>query len=331
MTYLQDILDQPENIERVGRFFAAELRKLDLSRFEAGSLVFTGMGSSYFASLPAVFAARRAGRRAFALTASELLESGGDHLGDCYVGISQSGKSAETVRAFSQVEAPRLSLTNDGGGLLAEVSDQVLAIGSGRDTAVAVKTHTATICALACLVALLLGEEAPGMDRLPTLMGEVLEDSSPVAREVAETFAGMGAHPDFVGRGVSFATAEEAALLFREVTREPAASLDTLQYLHGPIEVAGNGYGCVIFGSGREVRLAEDLASYGATVLLVTTSQAHERENLRVVHLPQIEDTLLPVLEILPVQLLAYYMARARGLQADGFRHHQPDTKLAQA
>ena len=116
MGYLEDILEQPENLARSHEIFTEALRDTDLSAFEADPLVLAGMGSSYFAAIPASCALRGAGRAAFALSATELLEPGGDLLGTAYVGISQSGKSAETVKGFSRVSAPRLALTNTGAG-----------------------------------------------------------------------------------------------------------------------------------------------------------------------------------------------------------------------
>jgi fructoselysine-6-P-deglycase FrlB-like protein len=117
-------------------------------------------------------------------------------------------------------------------------------------------------------------------------------------------------------------------LLLREAVRIPAAYMDTLQYLHGPLEVAEPGRGCIVFGSGREVRLAEDLASYGMAVLLITEASVERTRNLLVFRMPEMPDALAPVVQILPVQLLTYRMARNRGLSANGFRHEQDDTKL---
>ena len=124
------------------------------------------------------------------------------------------------------------------------------------------------------------------------------------------------------------ASAAEGALLTREAVRLPAACLDTLQYLHGPLEVAEPGRGCVLFGSGREVQLAVDLASYGASVLLITEAPVDSTREPEVVRIPEVPDVFKPILEILPVQLLTHRMSQARGLAADGFRHEQEDTKL---
>jgi len=285
------------------------------------------MGSSYFAAIPASHALRAAGRPAFVLSATELLEPGGNLLGTAYVGISQSGKSAETVEGLSRVSAPRLSLTNDRSGPLADLAEVALPLGSVRDTAIATLTYTATLSATAALADSLGAPLDFDWSRLPTLVSETLEESAPAAHEAAELFGDMDVL-DFVARGSSLASAAESALLLREAVRIPAAYMDTLQYLHGPLEVAEPGRGCIVFGSGREVRLAEDLASYGMSVLLITEASVGRRRNLLVLRMPEMPDALAPVVQILPVQLLTHRLARNRGLSADGFRHEQDDTKL---
>jgi glucosamine--fructose-6-phosphate aminotransferase (isomerizing) len=309
--YLEDILDQPANLARSHEAFAQALWGTNLSAFVGSHpLVLTGMGSSYFAAIPASHALRAAGRPTFAISATELLEPGGNLLGTAYIGISQSGKSAETVEGFSRVSASRLSLTNDGSDPLADLADVALPLGSARDTAIATLTYTATLSATAALANSLGAPLDFDWNRLPTLVSETLDVL------------------DFVARGSSLASAAESALLLREAVRIPAAYLDTLQYLHGPVEVAEPGRGCIVVGSGREVRLAEDLASYGMTVLLITEASAKRARNLLVIRMPAMPDALAPVVQILPVQLLTHRMARDRGLSADGFRHEQNDTKL---
>jgi glucosamine--fructose-6-phosphate aminotransferase (isomerizing) len=326
--YLEDILDQPANLARSHEAFAQALWGTNLSAFVGSHpLVLTGMGSSYFAAIPASHALRAAGRPTFAISATELLEPGGNLLGTAYIGISQSGKSAETVEGFSRVSASRLSLTNDGSDPLADLADVALPLGSARDTAIATLTYTATLSATAALANSLGAPLDFDWNRLPTLVSETLEESAPAADDAAELFGDIDVL-DCIARGSSLASAAESALLLREAVRIPAAYLDTLQYLHGPVEVAEPGRGCIVVGSGREVRLAEDLASYGMTVLLITEASAKRARNLLVIRMPAMPDALAPVVQILPVQLLTHRMARDRGLSADGFRHEQNDTKL---
>jgi glutamine---fructose-6-phosphate transaminase (isomerizing) len=326
--YLEDILDQPANLARSHEAFAQALWGTNLSAFVGSHpLVLTGMGSSYFAAIPASHALRAAGRPTFAISATELLEPGGNLLGTAYIGISQSGKSAETVEGFSRVSASRLSLTNDGSDPLADLADVALPLGSARDTAIATLTYTATLSATAALANSLGAPLDFDWNRLPTLVSETLEESAPAADDAAELFGDIDVL-DCVARGSSLASAAESALLLREAVRIPAAYMDTLQYLHGPIEVAEPGRGCIVFGSSREIRLAEDLASYGMAVLLITEASVKPTRNLLVLRVPEMPDALAPIVQILPVQLLTHRMAQARGFSADGFRHEQDDTKL---
>ena len=183
MGFLEDILAQPQNLARSREIFTQALRGTDLSAYEADPLVLAGMGSSLFAAIPAACALRGAGRAAFALSATELLEPGGNLLGKAYVGISQSGKSAETVEALSRVSAPRLALTNTGAGPLSELADVALPIGSAEDTAIAVLTYTATLAATSVLAGALGAPLRFDWDRLPDLVGQVLEDGARAAED----------------------------------------------------------------------------------------------------------------------------------------------------
>jgi glucosamine--fructose-6-phosphate aminotransferase (isomerizing) len=273
------------------------------------------------------FTLRSGGRSAFAVSSTELLEGGADSLGAAYIGISQSGKSSETVDAFSRLSKPRLALTNSGGGPLAEAASVSLPIGSMPDTAIAVPTYTATLLAVATLARELGAPVEFDVRRLSEHMSDVLERSEGVVDRAMEAFGPMPS-VDFVGRGTALATAAEGALLMREAVRTPASYMDTLQYLHGPLEVAEAGRACVVIGSGREVQLARDMAGYGTSVLLVTDAAVEDAGNLWVVRTPQVAEAVAPILQIVPIQLLTSRMATARGLEAEGFRYHQPDTKL---
>ena len=100
MNFRDSILGQPGNLRRSAETFLQALERVDLSQFERVPLVFTGMGASLLAVTPAVRALRAAGRQAFAAPATELLEPGGERLGGAFIGLSQSGESAETNDAF---------------------------------------------------------------------------------------------------------------------------------------------------------------------------------------------------------------------------------------
>lgn len=326
--FREDVLAQPENLQRAGDAFLRALREADLRDFDADPIVFTGMGGSFFAVVPGAAALRASGRRAFVVPATEILDPGSERLGVAYVALSQSGRSAETVAAMQVAAPPRLALTNGGDGPLAEACDAALPIGSAPDAGISVLTYTASLLAVAALASLLAGR-SPEMDpaQLADLAGRLCEAADPAARRVGERLAGVRA-VDAIGRASSFASAGYAALLIRESARVPSALFDTHQYLHGPIEAAEPGTGALLFGNGREVQLARDLAAIGVVVLLVAGEDVGAVEGVEVIRLPRVAPILAPIMEAIPAQLVADHLARCRGLNPGAFRHEQPDTKL---
>jgi glucosamine--fructose-6-phosphate aminotransferase (isomerizing) len=125
---------------------------------------------------------------------------------------------------------------------------------------------------------------------------------------------------------VRVATAGAVALLLREAANLPAAGYDTREYLHGPLEAAGPDRAVLLFGSGREVRLAAELAGYGARVVLVTDGDA-SAPGLHVVRRPAAAGLAGCVLDILPVQLATAVLAERTG-RVIRLRRMPADTKL---
>jgi fructoselysine-6-P-deglycase FrlB-like protein len=136
---------------------------------------------------------------------------------------------------------------------------------------------------------------------------------------------------DVVGSAAAAATVGEGALLLRESARLLTAAHETRTYLHGPMEPLDGETVCLVVGDGRELRLARDTAALGCPTLLLTTDgEVASAGPLTVLRLPRAGTPLgRAVLDILPVQLLAWAVARRRGLPVDGFRHRQEDTKAA--
>jgi glutamine---fructose-6-phosphate transaminase (isomerizing) len=323
----RDVLAQPRNLEEAAATILPALERAELRRFQVRLLVFTGMGASLSAAVPAVLVLRAAGRPALAMPATEVLLPGGERVGGAYVAVSQSGRSAETVAALDAVERPRLALTNATTSPLAEVADLTLPLGSAPDAGIAVLTYTASLLAAAALAGALVGGGL-GLDvgRLAAAVAELLDRADPAARRVAGRLAGARA-VDVAAGGFSAASAGYGALLLRETARIPAAAFDSRQYLHGPVEVAEAGVGAVLLGDGREVGLARHLAAAGAAVLLVAGGGVVAPDGVELVTLPDVPAPLRPILEAVPLQLLAGRLASDRGLVAGRFRHHQADTK----
>jgi glutamine---fructose-6-phosphate transaminase (isomerizing) len=324
---------QPANLAAAADLFADAVAELDLQRLRRGTIVFAGIGASAHALVPAVLTLRAAGRRAFALQATELAEIGPrspGELADAFVLVSQSGASTETVAALERIRGvPMVAISARGDSPLAEASDAWLPLGPERDTPVATLSYTATLQALGMLCDALLGHRGSAWSALPSLAERVLESSAAPVAELAAGFAEVTAL-DCIGGGPGLATAREAALLGREALRLPATGMDTREYLHGPLEAVAPGFGAVIFGRGRERALAGEMASHGARVVLVSDQSAVAGGNgVSVLELPEAPAVAAPILQILPVQLLVDEVAGQRGLTIGELRRHQDDTKVS--
>ena len=149
------------------------------------------------------------------------------------------------------------------------------------------------------------------------------------ARQAAELLADRVAI-DLVGAGAAFATAGEAAILIREAVRVPAAGWDTLNYLHGPMEAMDGRTGLVVFGDGREVRIATDVAGFGCPCVLITSrDDVATTDRLLAIKVPALGNPIADaIVQIIASQVVVAEMQDAAGLTDTRFRYPQSGTKL---
>jgi fructoselysine-6-P-deglycase FrlB-like protein len=303
----------------------------DVAPLKPGQLVaLVGIGASEHIARSAAPAWRAAGIRAVAVSSAELM-NGGTPLADVYVALSESGRSAETVAALDRVDGRRVGVTNDARSPLAKLVDEVLVLDSGPDSPVYTTGYTATLQAVGLLAEHWL-DTTDDWASLPHLVDTVLEQGQPVIDSLVKAFD-EARIIDVIGTGIANATVGEGALVLREAARAHTAQHETHNYLHGPMEPLDAQTACIVVGDGREVRLAADVSELGCRTLLLTTrtdlEDTGDTDNLTVLTLPEAGSPLAQaILQILPLQMLAWRLANERGLSVDGFRYQQTDTKL---
>jgi glucosamine--fructose-6-phosphate aminotransferase (isomerizing) len=350
MRFIDAIRAQGKGLRTSGAAVSGRLDAMDLAPWRGRRLALTGMGASsnaIAAALPGYWAA---GVRAVGWGASELLltaqagvvgypaQAGvAGHAGqagvastaaEAVIAVSQTGKSAEVHAALRALPdgTPRLVLTDVPDSPIGALADEVLALALIGDSEVRTVGYTSTVQALLLLRDAIAGRVSPGWDQIAdeterlTADAERLADQLPEGLREATTF-------DVVGSGVHAGTADQGALLLREVAKLPASGYETYQYLHGPVEAAGAGRALIVIGGAREVKLARSLADVGAHVLLVT-DQDVSSANLTVFRLPEAGDKA-GLLAVLPLQAMAWRIAEDRDVPDGVFRYHQDDTKVA--
>ncbi|QGP91470.1 Glutamine--fructose-6-phosphate aminotransferase [Neomoorella glycerini] len=249
--------------------------------------------------------------------------------------ISQSGETADTLASLREARkagAQILAITNVVGSSVAREADHIIYTWAGPEIAVASTKAYLTQVAALFLLALYLGERrgvaprAPGLARglkeLPGRVEEVLK-LEPRIRELAGRMAAHE-HAFFIGRGLDYPVSLEGALKLKEISYLHAEAYAAGELKHGTLALIEEGTPVVALATQAELlekmlSNIKEVKARGAWVLALTqegnTAVAAEAD--AVLYLPPVPSILAPVVTVVPLQLLAYYTAVARGCDVD--------------
>ncbi|MGH3217470.1 MAG: SIS domain-containing protein, partial [Streptosporangiaceae bacterium] len=273
----------------------------------------------------------KAGAHASCWLAADLMLPGAHRNIRAVIAVTQSGRSSEVVSCLARLPAhyPKLVLTDDPLSPAAAEADLTVPLALLDDSAVRTLGYTGTLVALGLVRDALTGTvKTPDWEWVACEVERLVPDTERFAERVLPAIRTSRSF-DVAGSAAHLGSAAQGALLLREVARLPSSPYETHQYLHGPLEAVEPGMTLILLGGAREGRLATSLAGQGATAILVTTEAVPERDGLFVFPLPRAGDSLQPVLDILPLQMIALALADELGVPTEEFRHDQDDTKVA--
>lgn len=302
-------------------------------RFE--TVVIAARGTSDHAALYAqyVFGARQ--RVPVALATPSLLSLYGvepDFRRTLVIGISQSGASPDVVGVVAAARrqgAPTIAITNTRGSPLARAAEHAVDLAVGPEEAVAAtKTYTAELLALAMLSAALDRDAAAfgALDAVPDAMAAALETEPAVE-------AATRARPAMtvcvvLGRGYEYATAREWGLKLKELARVIADPYSAADFQHGPLALVEPGFPVLAVApsgppaAGVLELLATLRDDHGADLVVISDrADALELADSGLPLPTGVADWLMPMVSIVPGQLFALHLARARGLDPELPRH----------
>jgi glucosamine--fructose-6-phosphate aminotransferase (isomerizing) len=227
-----------------------------------------------------------------------------------------------------------IGVVNEAESTLSRQADLVLALNSPVDELVAVQTYTGTLLVFAILAAAVgqqLDARLEDVKRLLQILPAYLESC---LRTDLTPFLSRAAPIYFLGRGPSLSSIYESALLMHETAKEPAIGMSVAQFRHGPVEAVSPGFRAVVFGTQSKTRdldraLALDLKRMGAQVQWVGPIwEEAETSGLTAVSVwpDSIAECLAPLLEVIPIQVLAYRAAEAKNIRPGQFRFATPIT-----
>ncbi len=247
------------------------------------------------------------------------------------IAVSQSGETADTLAAAELAKrsgATLLAVTNVRYSSLARLADFVLFTAAGREIAVAAtKSFNAQLVLLYALaeeLASAKGRGACGAEllSLPLLAKDALAASEEV-RAWTPHFLGAKS-VFFLGRGADHCAALEGSLKLKEISYLPSEGYPAGELKHGTLALIEKGTPVVaILTSSRlaekTMNAVHETYARGAKVFLVTSLPEYRKrgEILSSVLIPDIGETYSPVLSVIPLQALAYYVAVARGNDPD--------------
>ena len=257
---------------------------------------------------------------------------------DLVIGISQSGETADTLAAMRTARsrgATVLALTNVMGAQATREADGVLYTRAGLEVGVAAtKTFTTQIAAM-YLIALRLAELRGTLEpsvlantiaelkRLPHLIAELLERDGEQIAEVARRHY----EADFflyLGRHIGLPVALEGALKLKEISYIATDAYAAGEMKHGPIALLDEHTPVVVVATEspvleKVISNMQEVRARGARVIAIATEGDEQiaQHADDVIRVPQTDWMLAPMLAVLPLQLLAYNIARLRGLNVD--------------
>ncbi len=258
--------------------------------------------------------------------------------GDLVLGITQSGETADTLAAMRLARergARVLAITNVMGSQATRESDGVLFTRAGLEIGVAAtKTflcQVAVMYLLALRLAELRGEIAPArlaelvseIKRLPHCISEVLAGVEEQVRPVAEVYW-QSEFFLYIGRHVGLPVALEGALKLKEISYIATDAYAAGEMKHGPIALLDDSTPVVCVATDSPVleKVAsnmQEVRARGARVIALATEGNDQlaRQADAVLTLPAIDWMLQPMLAVIPLQVLAYEIARRRSLNVD--------------
>jgi glucosamine--fructose-6-phosphate aminotransferase (isomerizing) len=249
--------------------------------------------------------------------------------------ISQSGETADTIAALKLAKskgATTIAISNVIGSSITREADYTIYTHAGPEIAVAsTKAYTSQITLLT-LLALYFAEvlEAVSADTinnikeelllLPEKITEVLKDSTKIKDFAHKIYTEKDVF--FLGRGTDYTVAMEASLKLKEISYIHSEAYASGELKHGPIALIENGISVIgiltdPFLVEKSVSNLQEVITRGAKTLIITNQNLNVASYDEVINIPDTNPLISPVLSIIPLQLLSYYISKEKGLDVD--------------
>jgi len=249
--------------------------------------------------------------------------------------ISQSGETADTIGALKLAKekgAITLAISNVIGSSITREADMYLYTHAGPEIAVAsTKAYTSQLVLLN-IIALYFAEILESCNKsiinelkkelldLPNKVEKVLNSNEQEILNIAKDIYNVN-DLFFIGRGIDYPVAMEGSLKLKEISYIHSESYAGGELKHGPIALVDNGF--PVIGiitdetiAAKSVSNIQEVVSRGAKTIIITNQDLNKNFDY-IIKFSKINKYLSPILSVIPLQLLAYYIAKEKGLDVD--------------
>lgn len=324
---LKEIYEIPQSVTST----AQSLKTLNLPQklkdvFKSANFIkIIGCGTAYHSGLVGKILLERARVRCETQIASEFRYS--NPIVDkntLVIAVSQSGETADTlagVKLAKKLGAFVLVITNVPSSSITDYADYSIITKAGQEIAVAAtKSYCSQLVVfyfLAEQIAKSKGQRVNYLDKMQIVakkIREVFSLSEQIKRLASRVF---NKSVFFIGRGLDYAVALEASLKLKEITYLHSEGYAGGELKHGTLALIDNNSLVVSLQTQQNLlykmeNAVKEVEARGASVIIVS-----EREGENCIKIPQIEEALMPLVQIVPLQLFAYFVSRCKGLDAD--------------
>ncbi len=345
---LKEIYEQPEALKNTieslvdARHLEIRLPHLDLPpEFlrDARQVLFVACGTAYHAGLVGKYAVNLLGEIPASCEVASEFRYSPPYIDEktLIVAISQSGETADTLAAIAEAKrrgAKAVTICNCTGSSIVRATDGVLYTRAGPEIGVASTKAYTTQLAVVSILATHLAELRGRIDKarreeilaellkIPELARQTLEDDS-VILECSDEFMDTTTFL-YIGRRFNYPTAFEGALKLKEISYIHAEGYGAGEMKHGPIALVQEDYPTVAIATTGEVHekmvsnIQEIKARGGPVIALAAPGDDETRELVDyVITVPAVTEMLSPIINVIPLQLLAYHIAIKKDLNVD--------------
>ena len=320
---LKEISEQNQTILHAGN--DEQIKIISQHILKSKNLYITGSGTSYNAArIAKILLSNYAKLKIEPIIASELPFSPDSIEKDStFIVISQSGESAdvlEAVKIAKQSNAKIISIVNHLNSSLTQESDIVISLNCGPEIGVAAtKSFTSQLAILYKITNQLSNKPLDlNWKKISELISEIISKNSQI-RELAKQLKDVS-DIYVLGRGIHFPIAKEAALKLKELTYIHAEGIPGGELKHGPLALMDSNVFVIIVNPNdstytETLNSANEIKARGANIIGISDKKSDVYDYW--IEIPSINEALYSIIEIIPIQLLAYYAAIEKDTDPD--------------